>query len=67
MESLVFLCAEGIAERVAEDGVGFDLGGAGRWGGIRVGRCHCWWLRECQSVNHIICCSYVGGEPFHGE
>ncbi len=36
MESLVFLCAEGVAERVAEDGVGFDLGGAGWWGGIRV-------------------------------
>ena len=30
MESLVLFCAECVAERVAEDGVGFDLGG-GRW------------------------------------
>lgn len=36
MESLVFFSAEGVAERVAEDGVSFDLGGARRWGGIRV-------------------------------
>ena len=36
MECLVFLCAKCVAERVAEDGVGFDLGGTWWWGGIGI-------------------------------
>lgn len=36
MESLVFFCAEGVAERVAENGVSFDLGRAGRWGRVGI-------------------------------
>ena len=36
MESLVLFCAESVAKRVAEDGVGFDLGRARWWGRVRI-------------------------------
>lgn len=36
VESLVFFGAEGVAEGIAENGIGFDLSRAGRRGRIRI-------------------------------
>ena len=36
MQSLVLFGAESVAKRVAEDGVGFDVGRAGWWGRVRI-------------------------------
>ena len=51
VESLVFFGAEGVAKRIAKDGVGFDLGRARWWGGIGIWGCHCWcFYKNCEQT-----------------
>lgn len=50
VERFVFSCAECVAERVAENGIGFDVGRGRWWGGIRICGCHCWERQENYGV-----------------
>lgn len=52
VERLVFSCAERVAKRVAEDGIGFDLSGGRWWGGIRICGCHC--LNTKMSIKGLV-------------